>query len=313
MKIHVVTMKTDGKGIASWATFDEEVRETERQFRIVNPMPAKPEGKSCYQKTDEYVLRKKSAGVYITYGRDAAKLAETCFAPVFALVQKGDNTCEAEAAEKAVQTLIRKLCVDILTDDFQMPPEKVTNELIEQCIREVSNGPDIIDREYPRLVIGSIMSKRGDSFPEAGSVIVYTDGACLGNPGPGGWAAILKCGSFVEELHKGDPSTTNNRMELMSVIAALKFIPGGRREVTVYSDSKYVVDSMSKGWAKGWRARGWRKADGNPAKNADLWEQMLTLSSRHNVEFRWVKGHAGDPMNERCDMLATKEAEKYVL
>lgn len=312
MKIHVVVLKTDKKGVASWESFLEEVNETEKQFRIVTPLPAKPEGKKLYMKTDEYVLRKKSAGVYITYGRDAAKLAETCFAPVFALVRKNDDSYEAEAVEKAEQTLIRKICMDILTDDYQMPPEKVTKELLNQCVREVNNGPDIIDRENPRLAIGSIMSKRAGGFPETGSVLVYTDGACLGNPGPGGWAAILKCGSYVEELHTGDPDTTNNRMELTGAIAALKFIPGERREVTLCSDSKYVVDGMSKGWAKGWRANGWRKADGNPAKNADLWDQLLKLSSRHNVNFRWVKGHSGDPMNERCDMLATMEAEKFM-
>lgn len=149
MKIHVVVLKTDKKGVASWESFLEEVNETEKQFRIVAPLPAKPEGKKLYMKTDEYVLRKKSAGVYITYGRDAAKLAETCFAPVFALVRKNDDSYEAEAVEKAEQTLIRKICMDILTDDYQMPPEKVTKELLNQCVREVNNGPDIIDRGKP--------------------------------------------------------------------------------------------------------------------------------------------------------------------
>lgn len=313
MKITVITMKTDKKGIAAWDVFQEEVKETAQQYRVVNAKPAKPEGKMFYRKSDEYVLKRTAANEpTIAYGRDTGQLVQLCFGAIVKLSAPQDAAGYAEGVEKAKQIVLKDIVMSLLTEDYQMAPEKVTKELVAQCMQEISNGPDIIDLEYPRHVVGHILSKRGDGFPETGSVVVYTDGACLGNPGPGGWAAILKCGSFVEELHGGDPGTTNNRMEMQAVISALKFIPGDRREVTIIADSKYVIDGMTKGWAKGWRANGWRKADGNPAKNADLWEQMLKLAVRHNVTFRWVKGHSGNPMNERCDMLATTEAENLL-
>ena len=137
------------------------------------------------------------------------------------------------------------------------------------------------------------------------SVTLYTDGACSGNPGPGGWGAILRYGEQEKELSGGDPATTNNRMELTAVIEGLKAL----REnctVTVYSDSKYVVDGMGKGWARGWRARGWKKADKSPALNPDLWDELLNLCERHKVTFVWVKGHADNEYNNRCDKLAVE-------
>ena len=141
-------------------------------------------------------------------------------------------------------------------------------------------------------------------------VEIFTDGACSGNPGPGGWGAILRCDGREKELSGGEAHTTNNRMELSGVInalSALKF----PCEVKLTTDSKYVVDGVTKGWAKGWRKRGWKKSDGKPALNPDLWGQLLDLLEIHKVEFCWIKGHAGHTENERCDSLAVEQRDIY--
>ncbi len=135
------------------------------------------------------------------------------------------------------------------------------------------------------------------------AVTIYTDGACPGNPGPGGYGVLLQSGKHQKELALGYRLTTNNRMELMAVIAALRILTRAC-EVTLYSDSRYVVDSIEKGWAKSWRARGWRKADKQPALNADLWALALDLLAKHKVRLVWVKGHASNPGNNRCDEIA---------
>ena len=142
------------------------------------------------------------------------------------------------------------------------------------------------------------------------TVTVYTDGACSGNPGPGGWGAILMYGKFKREMSGGAPSTTNNRMELTGVIEALSALKEPCR-VELYSDSKYVIDALEKGWAKGWRARGWVKADKKPALNSDLWAMLLDLCDTHQVVLHWVKGHAENPYNNRCDELAVAESKKH--
>ncbi len=134
-------------------------------------------------------------------------------------------------------------------------------------------------------------------------VTIYTDGACSGNPGPGGYGTILQSGKHERELAQGYRRTTNNRMELMAVIAGLKILTR-QCSVTLYSDSRYVVDGIEKGWAKSWKARGWKKADKQPAVNADLWALILDLTARHQVKLVWVKGHASNPGNNRCDALA---------
>ena len=141
-------------------------------------------------------------------------------------------------------------------------------------------------------------------------VEIYTDGSCKKNPGPGGWAAVLVYNGREKEICGGEAETTNNRMELLATINALKALKEPC-EVLITSDSKYVVDGISKGWARGWRARGWKKSDKSPALNPELWNELLDLCDRHTVEFEWVKGHAGHPYNERCDTLAQGEAEKY--
>ncbi len=142
------------------------------------------------------------------------------------------------------------------------------------------------------------------------TVTIYTDGACSGNPGPGGWGAILLYGPHKRELSGGAADTTNNRMELTAVIEALRQLKEPC-EVELWSDSKYVIDGLSKGWAKSWKARGWKKADKKPALNPDLWDQLLSLTERHVLRYHWVKGHAEDPYNERCDQMAVAESQKY--
>lgn len=141
------------------------------------------------------------------------------------------------------------------------------------------------------------------------TVEIFTDGACSGNPGPGGYGVILRAGGRTKELSGGERSTTNNRMELSGVIAGLSALKYPC-DVILTTDSKYVVDSVTKGWAKSWRKNGWIKSDKKPALNADLWEKLLDLLEIHNVKFVWVKGHAGHPENERCDQLAVMERDK---
>ena len=142
-------------------------------------------------------------------------------------------------------------------------------------------------------------------------VTIYTDGACSGNPGPGGWGAILKYKEVVREMSGGEKETTNNRMELMGVISALQAL----KEpciVELWSDSKYVIDALDKGWAVGWRKKGWIKSDKKPALNVDLWEVLLELTERHEMHYHWVKGHADNPYNNRCDQLAVAAREALV-
>lgn len=137
---------------------------------------------------------------------------------------------------------------------------------------------------------------------------MFTDGACSGNPGPGGWGTILRFGTVEKELSGGESMTTNNRMELTAVIRGLEALKEPCR-VTVTTDSRYVVDGIEKGWAKGWRARGWVKSDKKPALNPELWGRLLDLLDQHEVTFRWIKGHAGHPENERCDQLAVAQSK----
>ena len=142
------------------------------------------------------------------------------------------------------------------------------------------------------------------------TVTVYTDGACSGNPGPGGWGVILEWGGIRKELSGGEHSTTNNRMELTAVIKGLSAL----KEpciVELYSDSKYVIDGLQKGWAEGWQKKGWIKSDKKPALNPDLWERLLALTRVHQMHYHWVKGHAENPMNNRCDALAVEQSKKF--
>ena len=142
------------------------------------------------------------------------------------------------------------------------------------------------------------------------TVTIYTDGACSGNPGPGGWGAILRYKETEKELSGGAADTTNNRMELTAVIEALALLKESC-VVELYSDSKYVIDGLSKGWAKSWQKRGWIKSDKKPALNPDLWERLLALTDRHEMHYHWVKGHAENEKNNRCDQMAVAESKKF--
>ncbi len=143
------------------------------------------------------------------------------------------------------------------------------------------------------------------------TVNIYTDGACRDNPGRGGWGVILEYNGIKKEISGGERETTNNRMELTAAIMGLSGLKE-KCKVNLYSDSKYVIDGLSKGWAEGWRKRGWKKSDNSPALNPDLWEKLLELAEYHEVLYHWVKGHDGHPENERCDILATTEADKFL-
>ncbi|RMH94976.1 ribonuclease HI [Lysobacter pythonis] len=140
------------------------------------------------------------------------------------------------------------------------------------------------------------------------AVEAHTDGACLGNPGPGGWGVLLRYGAKEKELAGGDPGTTNNRMELMAAIRALEALTEAC-EVALHTDSRYVQQGISE-WLPNWRRRGWKTAAGQPVKNQDLWQRLDEAARRHRVDWRWVKGHAGDPDNERVDALARAQALK---
>ena len=141
-------------------------------------------------------------------------------------------------------------------------------------------------------------------------VEIYTDGSCKYNPGPGGWGAVLVYKKKEKEMCGGEAETTNNRMELTAAIEALSALKEPCR-VTLCSDSKYLIDGLSKGWAKSWKRNGWKKSDKSPALNADLWEKLLELSDVHTIDYVWVKGHAGHPYNERCDAMAQDMAKSY--
>lgn len=143
------------------------------------------------------------------------------------------------------------------------------------------------------------------------TVTIYTDGACSGNPGPGGWGAILKYNDIEKEMSGGEKQTTNNRMELMGVISALKALKQPC-VVELYSDSKYVIDALTKGWARSWKKNGWVKSDKKPALNSDLWEQLLELADTHELHCHWVKGHAENEYNNRCDRLAVSQRDQFL-
>lgn len=140
-------------------------------------------------------------------------------------------------------------------------------------------------------------------------VCIYTDGACSGNPGPGGWAAILRYNGHEKELSGGERETTNNRMELMAVISALTALKESC-EVELWTDSQYIEKAINEGWLAGWKRRGWKRKGGE-LKNIELWQELDSLLARHKVNFNWLKGHDGHELNERCDALAVAERDKY--
>lgn len=142
------------------------------------------------------------------------------------------------------------------------------------------------------------------------TVDIYTDGACSGNPGPGGWGAILMYGEHKKELSGGEAHTTNNRMELLAVISALELLKEPCK-INLYSDSQYIINAMTKGWAEKWRSNGWMRNKKEAASNPDLWERLMALCEEHDVNFIWVKGHAQNKYNNRCDEMAVEQSQKY--
>lgn len=151
----------------------------------------------------------------------------------------------------------------------------------------------------------------GNDWPE-GTIVVYTDGSAIGNPGPGGYGVVIQehPDGPAKELSGGFSHTTNNRMEMTAVIKALEALQGTGSPVVVHSDSRYVVDALNKGWASSWQKRGWKRSNGQPALNPDLWAQLLPLVQSMDVSFVWVRGHSGNPLNERCDVLANTAARQ---
>ncbi|MCR4689200.1 MAG: ribonuclease HI [Saccharofermentans sp.] len=147
-------------------------------------------------------------------------------------------------------------------------------------------------------------------MPDLNEVTIYTDGACSGNPGPGGWAAILMAGGHTKELSGGEPDTTNNRMELMGVISGLKALKFPCK-VTVYSDSAYIVNAFNQNWIEKWIRNGWKNSAKAPVANTDLWKELLSLTAIHEVTFNKVKGHADNEFNNRCDELAVEQSNRY--
>ena len=173
---------------------------------------------------------------------------------------------------------------------------------------------------FPGAIFKSFVSRKGaevfledenktKSTDNNGKLTIYTDGGCINNPGPGGYGVVLKKDDKRKELSAGFRLTTNNRMELMACIVGLKALKR-KSSVVIYSDSKYVVDGVQKGWAKRWKANGWMRNKRDRAENVDLWEELLELCEKHEVGFEWVKGHAGIPENERCDQMAMRAASQ---
>ncbi len=163
----------------------------------------------------------------------------------------------------------------------------------------------------PCVVKKSSITKPADSSPHRkGEVTIYTDGGSINNPGPGGYGIVIVHDDDIKEISGGFSHTTNNRMELMGCIVALRDIGRIKKKITLYSDSSYVVNGIMKGWAKGWRKKGWIKSDKKPAINPDLWAELLDLVEGLDITLQWVKGHAGNPLNERCDKLAVAAARQ---
>ena len=178
------------------------------------------------------------------------------------------------------------------------------DHMVQERVEARKNNPSAPDGGTSPCT-GEAIRKR-----EMKTVEIYTDGACSGNPGPGGWGAILVYNGVEKELSGGEAQTTNNRMELTAVIQALLALKESC-VVELYSDSKYVIDALEKGWAWGWRRKGWIKSDKKPALNPDLWTMLLDLTRQHEMRYHWVKGHAENEYNNRCDALAVAEREKY--
>ena len=190
--------------------------------------------------------------------------------------------------------------------------QKIITELDtlpESSLHDIWKYIESLNSQPTKSIKPTINKKpKSDPTPSGDTIVVYTDGACTGNPGKGGYGAVIIDGDRRQELADGYKLTTNNRMEMMGAIAALESLPSNSK-VKLHSDSKYIVDAVVKGWAKKWQRNGWKRNSKEMAKNPDLWQELLDLCKIHDVEFIWVKGHAGIPENERCDRLAVAAAQ----
>jgi len=178
-------------------------------------------------------------------------------------------------------------------------------DTLEEARRFLSSPGGRSSSSRPKHKAGRVLV---DAHAEKGGVVVFTDGGCIENPGPGGWAAIIVRDGMCKEISGGFRLTTNNRMELYACIQALKETARDQGGVTIYTDSQYLVSAVEKGWARKWRSNGWMRDKAHRALNADLWSELLELLEGRKVSFRWVRGHAGQPENERCDELARRAA-----
>ena len=222
----------------------------------------------------------------------------------------GPNDDEKRTAylqERYGLSVLRFTNLDV-KDNFEGVCIAISQAIEPACLQEEKRVFPLRGKVPPKEV-----NKRPSTTREGISIMkqvtIYTDGACSGNPGPGGWGAILCYGPHKKEISGGEDHTTNNRMELTGVISALKLLKEPC-EVELYSDSKYVIDALEKGWARGWQKRGWVKSNKKPALNPDLWEELLRLCDIHTVHTHWVKGHADNPYNNRCDEMAVAEWQK---
>ena len=195
----------------------------------------------------------------------------------------------------------------------------------EECLAQVNGYPGALYKGFHSLVDAETFLKAGDHFQLSGSlpvsgnkvanpkkVAIYTDGASIGNPGPGGYGIVMIYGKHRKEAKGGFRLTTNNRMELMAALVGLGML-NTKCSVTIYTDSQYLVDAMTKGWVKRWRANGWKTMENKKVANIDLWKQLLEQNDKHIVAFEWIRGHQGNKENERCDQLSTQMASSGVL
>ena len=214
---------------------------------------------------------------------------------------------DLQALFTEIQALISKTKLAYVIHLSKLLSEEIESEIDKVSSRLLQQVPEPEQEECPPSYEEFVQTYKQKTAPDNKQVVIYTDGACSGNPGPGGWCAILQCGNKEKVISGGDEHTTNNRMELISVIEALRCLRVSCN-VNIYSDSKYVTDAFNKGWIEKWKNDDWMNC-GTPRTNYDLWKILYDLVAYHTVTFNWVKGHNGDSMNERCDRIAEMIAQ----
>jgi len=251
-------------------------------------------------------VKETGAAILATKAVDTIKIAQ---AGIVKETTDRENTWLAQTPQAFTRELLEKSQIYSGTDDASQV-ENIAEVSIVESTRENFKITTIEDLEYANF----LMSKKNKEKVELKSrenstkVMIYTDGACTGNPGPGGFGVVLMAGELRKEASCGYKNTTNNRMELKAVITGLSLLKK-QSEVELFTDSRYIVDAITKKWVYNWKAKGWKRSNGENALNIDLWQQLLLILETHKVNFNWVKGHAGNKENERCDELARKAAE----